>query len=305
MRLKQKKIIAIIAVLTVFFSNSSLMSADIIKHALICGDYGGQRIVEVNAKGDVTWEYPNINDCKDLWVLPNGNILFCAKGGEGKKGYRVVVVNRNKETVFEYKSNTEIHTCHYTPTGNILFVEAGLDGNQPHIIEMTIEGKEVRTLSLKTIITKGTHWQCRFMRLLENGNFIVCHTGEGKVKEYDSNGKVLSELKAKSAMSAIRLKNGNTVVSSSNGIITEYDKEKKIVRSITKENAPKECKKFRPAGIQILPNGNIVCCNAVPGGNISMIEFDKDNNVIDITKTKVIGPVVRLQILDSTDNSMR
>ncbi len=301
--MREKKL-TIMSLITLILLSGNLQATEIIKHKLICGDYGGKRIVEVNAKGDITWEYPNVNDCKDLWVLPNKSVLFCARGGN-KKGYRVMVVNRNKEIVFEYKgeSKIEIHTCHFTPTGNILFVESRNRSLGGQIVEMTIKGKKIRTIPLKT--KGGSHFQTRHLRLLENGNFLACHTGEGQIREYDSKGKVLSEWKIKRPMTAIRLKNGNTIVSCDKGTITEYDKDKKVVREITKENAPKDCKKFRPAGIQILPNGNIISCNAVMGGNISMIEFDKDNKVIDTTKTKIIGPVVRLQILDTADNSMR
>ena len=47
--------------------------------------------------------------------------------------------------------------------------------------------------------TGGSIWltennrDTRMVRKLDNGNYLVCQEGEGRVREYDSNGKIVWE----------------------------------------------------------------------------------------------------------------
>ena len=63
-------------------------------HRFACADYSGGKVFLVDADGKVTWEYPASN-CNDLWVLPNGNLLF-------NTGHGVKEVTREKNVVFHY-----------------------------------------------------------------------------------------------------------------------------------------------------------------------------------------------------------
>ena len=51
---------------------------------MACSDYSQGKVFLVSAQGEVEWEYPAPN-CNDLWLLPNGNLLFltgqCSAGG--------------------------------------------------------------------------------------------------------------------------------------------------------------------------------------------------------------------------------
>ena len=49
-------------------------------HPFACGDYSEGKVFLVSAEGKVEWEYPAPN-CNDLWVLPNGNLLFVTGHG--------------------------------------------------------------------------------------------------------------------------------------------------------------------------------------------------------------------------------
>src|SRR3954451_8342294 len=44
------------------------------EHRVLACDKGKAAIV--NAKGEVEWEYGNIGECHDVWMLANGNILL-------------------------------------------------------------------------------------------------------------------------------------------------------------------------------------------------------------------------------------
>ena len=40
-----------------------------------CTDYSGKKVFLVGPDGKVTWQYES-GTCNDLWVLPNGNLMF-------------------------------------------------------------------------------------------------------------------------------------------------------------------------------------------------------------------------------------
>jgi outer membrane protein assembly factor BamB len=58
----------------------------------VCTDYTQGKVFIVDASGKAVWSYdaPNAND---VWVLPNGNLLF-------NTGHGVKEVTREKEVVF-------------------------------------------------------------------------------------------------------------------------------------------------------------------------------------------------------------
>lgn len=50
--------------------------------------------------------------------------------------------------------------------------------------------------------------------MLPNGRVLVPHNGEGKVVEYDSRGKIVWEVPFAQPIAAMRLPNGNTLITS-------------------------------------------------------------------------------------------
>jgi outer membrane protein assembly factor BamB len=61
--------------------------------------------------------------------------------------------------------------------------------------------------------TTGTHGQFRHVRVTKEGTIIVPQLSENKVVEYTLDGKEIWSVNAKSPWSAIRLHNGNTLIS--------------------------------------------------------------------------------------------
>ena len=57
------------------------------------------------------------------------------------------------------------------------------------------------------------HRDTRLVRKLDDGHYLVCHEGEGAVREYDPAGKVVWEhTKVENAGEAVRLPTGNTLI---------------------------------------------------------------------------------------------
>jgi hypothetical protein len=246
-----------------------------IRPAFACTDYTQGKVFIVSAQGKAIWEYP-AEKCNDLWVLPNGNLLF-------NTGRGVKEVTRSKKIVFSYESNSEIYACQRLPNGNTFIGEC----SSGRLLEVNPAGKIVKTLALLRDNQDGGHSYMRNARKLAGGNYLVAHYGLDKVCEYDSAGKLLLEIPVKGGPhSVIRLPNGNTLIACSdhNGDpgIVEADGSGKIVWQLTKNELPGIELKFM-TGMQCLPNGNLVLTNWL-GHN----QFGKAPHAFEITRDKKI-----------------
>jgi hypothetical protein len=245
-------------------------------HRFACTDYSGGKVFIVNEAGKVEWEYP-AKSCNDLWVLPNGNLLF-------NTGRGVKEVTREKQVVFEYNSKSEIYACQRLPDGNTFIGEC----SSGRLLEVQPDGKLAKELRLLPEGKDGGHLFMRNARKLGNGHYLVTHYGEGVVREYDAEGKIVLAIPAPGGPhSAIRLHNGNTLIAcGDNGgkgsTVFEADKNGKPIWSVAKEELPGLSLKFM-AGLQRLPNGNTVMCNWLGHG-----QFGKSAHMIEVTPDKQV-----------------
>jgi hypothetical protein len=162
-------------------------------HRFACTDYTGGKVFIVNADGNVEWEYKT-GSCNDLWVLPNGNLLF-------NTGTGVQEVTRDKKIVFDYKGSpfkrtvkqkdgttkqvegpSEIYACQRLANGNTFIGEC----NTGRLLVVAPDGRIVKEVRLLPEGRDGGHAYIRNARLLANGNYLVTHNGEQAVREYDS-----------------------------------------------------------------------------------------------------------------------
>jgi len=244
-------------------------------HRFACTDYSGSKVFIVNEAGEVEWEY-RADKCNDLWVLPNGNLLFNTRLG-------VLEVTRKKEVVFEYKSKGEVFACQRLPNGNTFVGECTLG----RLIEIKPDGTIVKTINLLPEGNKGGHAYIRNARVLKNGHYLVCHYREGVVKEYDPEGNVIRKISAPSGPHSVaRLPNGNTIIAEGDKKkkprIWEVDPKGNTVWSIEKNEIAGIELKFM-TGFQRLSNGNTVMSNWVGHG-----QYGKAPHIIEVTKDKKV-----------------
>ncbi len=272
------------------------------KHFFACTDYTQGKVCIISDKGKLLWEYPAPN-CNDLWVLPNGNLLF--NTGKGVKE-----VTRKKEVVFSYESRSEVYACQRLSNGNTFVGEC----NSGRLLEITPEGRIVKEIKLLPDGVDGGHAYIRNARKLANGNYLVAHYGLDKVNEYDPFGHLLREIPVKGGPhSVIRLPNGNTLIACSdhNGEprIVEVDPGGKIAWQLTGEELPGISLKFM-TGMEVLPDGNLVFTNWL-GHN----QFGKAPHAFEITRNKkavwifddhvMLKTMSSIQILDHKGNPMK
>jgi len=264
------------------------------KNSYLVSDNGSDKIYILNSQGEISWEYP-VSQCQDLQQLPSGNILFSyyqKKDGAIKGG--VCEITPEKKEVFRYEINGEVHSCQRLKNGNTLLT----DNNNAQLIEVSPQKEVVKTISLNTNV-KG-HKAIRIVRVLDNGNYLVCLSEDRLVVEYNPKGKVVNSFKSPGdCFAAIRLQNGNTLISDGSACsVREVNHNGKVVWKITQDDFPELHLKWI-SGIQELPNGNILVCNWLGHGKygegIPMFEITKEKKIVwyflDNVSTKSLSNV--------------
>jgi hypothetical protein len=167
-----------------------------------------------------------------------------------------------------------------------------------------------RVIPIPTTVT-GTHGQFRHIRMTRNHTILVPHLGEGKVVEYDLNGKALWQVEAKSPWSAVRLKNGNTLIAGDwSAYVREVDPQGKTVWELTQADIP-DFRLFNLQTADRLANGDTVitnwCSGALAGHEdewpqtVQVFEVTPDKKVVWALRSwdnPDLGTATSIQLLD-------
>jgi hypothetical protein len=247
-----------------------------VAHAFVCTDYTQGRVFMVSRAGKIEWEYDGATNCNDLWVLPGGNLLF-------NTGHGVKEVTRDKKVVFDYESASEIYACQRLTNGNTFIGEC----NAGRLLEVDPAGKIVKAVYLLPPGTDGGHAYMRNARRLDNGNYLVAHYGLKVVREYDPRGRMIREIPAPGgAHSAVRLPNGNTLISCADGPggskVFEVDPAGKTVWQVQSNELAGVSLKFM-AGLERLPNGDTLMANW-----LGHHQFGRAPDLIEVTPDKQV-----------------
>ena len=255
---------------------------------------GYNRIFIIN-NGKIVWKYDTGEgyELDDIWMLKNGDILFT-------RMYWAAKVTPDKQEVWRYdcKENEEIHTIQ--PIGND---EAVMLINAPtsRIVRFNHNTGDIIWEKDIQFANNGTHGQSRRMRITKDNTLLLCYLTEHKVVEYSlDNFEVLREFKVNQPWAAIRLKNGNTLITLENERRTiEVDKNDNIVWEISLSELPE---KYRLADCQSvcrLQNGNTILCSRGDNGNSpQLVEVTPDKKVVWVVNDwKNLGPATSVQIL--------
>jgi hypothetical protein len=264
----------------VSFLNAETPAAKTIAHSFLI--VGPSFTGIIDEEGKEIWDAGRPG-ARDAFVLPNGNVLI-AWGNEVKE------FTREKKVVFHYAKspeNQEIGTVERLKNGNTLITELGA---KPRLMEVSPAGKVVVEFPLLPETDNG-HMQTRMARKLPNGNYLVPHLLAFQVKEYSPKGEVVNSFKTdlpevggRAAenwpFTAIRLENGNTLVTLTHGNkVVEMDAKGKIVWKLTNDDL--EGKPLAdPCGAQKLPNGNVVIASYGTRGPVKILEVSPEKKVV-------------------------
>lgn len=236
----------------------------------------------IGEENQVIWDSGNPG-ARDGYVLKNGNVIICWAD-------EVREYDSDKKIIFNYhrkEESMELGTAIRLRNGRTMITESG---NHPRIIEVSKTGQVLKSVPLRPE-TENVHMQTRMARKLKNGNYLVPHLLAFAIKEYNPQGDVIRQFKTDTSsfggkeaenwpFTAIRLKNGNTLVTLTHGNkVVEMDSKGNIVWKLTNENL-KGTPLVDPCGAQRLPNGNTVIASYGAKDGIKLLEVDKAKNVI-------------------------
>jgi outer membrane protein assembly factor BamB len=237
-------------------------------------------------KGKIIWTYSTGtgNEYDDVWMLSNGNILFT------RMAY-LEEITPDKKVVWRYDcstpagpAHTEVHTCQPIGLDRVMFV---LNGLPPRLMVVNIKTGVVEVNHEIPFPNppqpNGIHGEFRRARVTAQGTYLISYLESGMVVEYDKDFNAIWSYKIKSPWAALRLKNGNTLITD------ESD-------SLTREVNPKgetvwefDCKTDLPAQYQFTSPPQ--CCTRLANGNTiftSRGDFGKGPQLIEVTPDKKV-----------------
>ncbi len=168
-------------------------------------------------------------------------------------------------------------------------------------------GKVVKAIPVKS--TGNLHLGMRYARKLKNGNYLTALLANKAVWEYDPAGKKIREMKVPDmAFSAVRLKNGNTLIGYKTGVV-EVDPNDKVVWRLTQKDVP-DIKLYWINGVQRLKNGNTIIGNwfmhKKQPNDFPFFEVTPDKKVVwKFASHERMFDLISIQILDVKDKSLR
>jgi hypothetical protein len=176
-------------------------------------------VCEVN-DGKVIWTYSTGKgwEYDDAWLLSNGNILF------SRMAYAAEVTPQKKVVWrLDPPKGTEIHTVQPIGLDKVLLVE---NGTPPRMLIINIKTGAVVTEHVIPNAGAGVHGQFRRFRITASGTYLAPYLQMGKVVEYDKNFNPIWSYKIPSPWAAIRLKNGNTLITDEKDELTRIQNAK-------------------------------------------------------------------------------
>jgi len=272
---------------------------------LYCGEWQERGHTEqtmfIVREGKVTWSYaiPASQEFGDCTMLSNGNIVFSRRLGASE-------VTPDKKIVWNYDAppKTEIHTAYPIGSDRVLMMRNGDPAKLMIMVKAT--GEVEKELTLETRVPTSPHGQFRHVRMTQAGTFLVAHMDLNKVVEYAPDGKAIWSVAAPSAWAAVRLPNGNTLISGNqNGYVREVNPKGETVWEVNKSDLP-GIPLYTVQEVSRLANGNTLINNWA--GSLPIEEWPKTVQLIEVTPGKqvvwalrdwkTLGPASSTQLLD-------
>jgi outer membrane protein assembly factor BamB len=276
------------------------------QHPMLCVGENYNKMFLIS-DGKVIWTYQTGGgyEYDDVWMLSNGNILFT-------RMQYLAEITPDKKVVWRYDCNnttgaahTEVHTCQPIGLDKVMFV---LNGVPPKLMVVNIKTGATEVNHelpyAAALDPKQIHGEIRRARYTAQGTYLVSYLSQSKVVEYDKDFNAVWNYNIKSPWAAIRLKNGNTLITDEHDSLTrEVNSKGDTVWEIdVKKDLPAEYQfTSAPQSATRLANGNtILCSRGTTGGQgPQMVEVTPDKKVVWVLQDwKTLGSASAVQILD-------
>jgi hypothetical protein len=299
---------------------------------LYCGEWNyiePYQTIYLVRHGKVEWTYSiptplmvygksQMAELGDCTRFSNGDILFSYRWGAS-------IVTPQKKIIWDYRAapNTEIHSAQPAGKNRVLLAQNGAPTKL--FLINTASGKVEKELALPTPYPDRVHGQVRRAHLTKASTFLVGLAEEHRVAEFNTDGKEVWSFTCPdtwtgvrphpkngitlSAWDAVRLKNGNTLISGDEyGFVLEVNPKGEIVWELGKNELPGYPMDVVQE-IGRLANGNTVIANWV-AGNTKPEDWPSTIQIIEVTPAKKVvwalrqwkdpdlGPASSIQLLD-------
>ncbi|GAA4091025.1 hypothetical protein [Mucilaginibacter panaciglaebae] len=284
---------------------ANLPGSGLAQHPMLYVGENCNRMSLVN-DGKVIWTYQTGKgpEYDDVWMLSNGNILFT------RMKY-IAEITPDKKVIWkvDFKTpggmdHTEVHACQPIGLDKVMYVVNGLP---PKLYIVNIKTGKVEVeheLPYKNPTDPtGIHGQFRRARVTAQGTYLVSFLTMNQVVEYNKDFKEIWRYNISSPWAAIRLKNGNTLITDEKDWLTrEVNKKGETVWEFN-------CKTDLPAQYQLtsapqsctrLANGNTIFTSRGQNGKgPQLVEVTRDKTVVWVLHDyKSVGDGTAVQVLD-------
>ncbi|MGD1086036.1 MAG: hypothetical protein ABSA47_14975 [Verrucomicrobiota bacterium] len=275
------------------------------QHPMLCVGENYNKMSLVNG-GKEIWTYQTGAgyEYDDVWMLSNGNILFT-------RMQYLAEITPDKKVVWRYDcdnstgaNHTEVHTCQPIGLDKVMFV---LNGIPPRLMVVNTKTGAVEVnheLPYDPGLNPGRiHGEFRRARYTARGTYLVSYLSSSNVVEYDKDFNKIWSYPIRSPWAAIRLKNGNTLITDEQDNLTrEVNPKGETVWEFKNTDLP-EAYRFTsaPQSATRLANGDTILCSrgAAGGRGPQLIEVAPNKRVVWVLQDwKTIGSATAVQILD-------
>jgi hypothetical protein len=275
-----------------------------------------QRMVIVRG-GKIVWSYEiptndankTLQELSDATLLSNGNVVFARKTGAGE-------ITADKKLIWNYDApkGCEVHVAQPIGLDRVMIVQ---NGEPAKLMVINIAtGQTEKEFALTTGNPHPVHTQFRRVQMTRAGTFLAAHHDENKVVEYDAMGQEIWSVAVPNPWDAVRLTNGDTLISSHNSFVREVNQKGETVWEFGQQDVP-DIALFSLQEANRLANGNTVISNWVPNGivdakgvkdpskwptSVQVLEVTPEKKVVwalrSWTASADLGPATVIQLLD-------
>lgn len=300
--MKFKKVLSLVFLMNACLLSQAQLNIPQMKHKVLLSDEGNQKVHYIDmSDGSKNWSISLGN--RDMQLIGNNRLMLSNSSGfeeydlTTQKQLKKITIGSQIQSVFRINAKETF---------------IGVDGNVPHLeIIDSATGQSHKTINIEPPIT------LRIIRPTSNGTFLVGGRDAGMVYEFDSTGKKVWEANVGgSPYQAVRLKNGNTVISTGYGAqIAIVDKDANIIRKFPQNPKDASLASLNPnffGGFQILNNGNIVVANWQGHGaghgtsGSQLLEFDSTGILVSYWKqdANIVSSLHGVIVMDNLDPSV-
>ena len=275
------------------------------------GGFANQKFfVYRGGKQVFSYTYPDQCEYGDIWMLSNGNIVYSYRwGGAEMTGTGTETWNWADPLTNPTRPQADVHTAQPVGPDRVLVYSNGDQTLTPPIsAKMILINTKTKQEERFWIMpgAGGSHNQSRHARMTKAGTLLVAHQDLGKVAEYDTSSakEIWAYTNCGLPWSAVRLRNGNTLVSGNQaGWIRIVNPKDSVVWELNNQNCPppNESSWFFQE-VSMLDNGNVIACNQqAPDNTPGLLEISVTNPpkiVWSVLGKDLPGGISTCQILD-------